>query len=142
MQFGPNKWKLVTTVLPARSPRQCRERWLKYLCPANSFKPFTPEEDILLTKLYAQYGSKWMKISRSFQNRTDITLKNRWLVLKRQEHKLHENGREVDSVEPQVLNEPEQHDPLPNLCPDQWRTGDSGDDDWQMPSGEIESIED
>jgi hypothetical protein len=87
MHFGSTNWNLASNFLPTRSARQCRERWLKYLCPTNSFEPFTPEEDHLLRDLFALHGSKWMKISRFFPNRTDIALKNRWMVLMRQDRK-------------------------------------------------------
>jgi predicted unusual protein kinase regulating ubiquinone biosynthesis (AarF/ABC1/UbiB family) len=90
--FGCNKWELAASYLPSRSARQCRERWVKYLCPTNSFEPFTREEDELLKQLHEQLGPKWMKMSRFFNNRTDISLKNRWLVLKRLERRVPEGS--------------------------------------------------
>jgi hypothetical protein len=87
MHFGITHWDLAPRLLPGRSVRQCRERWTKYLCPTNSFEPFSPDEDTLLKQLHLQYGAKWVKMSSFFKNRTDIALKNRWLVLMRQERK-------------------------------------------------------
>lgn len=86
-RFGSLNWTLAGAFVPGRSPRQCRERWIKYLAPANRFEPFTPEEDVLLRELHAQYGPKWMQISHFFKNRTDIVIKNRWLVLTRQDRR-------------------------------------------------------
>jgi hypothetical protein len=88
LNFGSSDWNAIATFLPNRTPRQCRERWTKYLCPVNSFEPFLPEEDELLRRLHAQFGSKWVKISQCFRNRTDINVKNRWLVLMRQDRRV------------------------------------------------------
>jgi hypothetical protein len=114
-QFGADSWQLVAAFLVNRTPRQCKERWIKYLCPMNSFTPFTPDEDRQLLELYATYGSKWTTISRFFTNRTDITLKNRWLVLKRQERKTQEEKKSESRVV---------------------RTIDWGDEKWDDLSGE------
>jgi hypothetical protein len=86
-QFGPGDWNVISHFVSGRNARQCRERWLKYLCPVNRFEPFRPEEDALLRKLYQQFGAKWVKISRYFPRRTDINVKNRWLVLMRHDQK-------------------------------------------------------
>jgi hypothetical protein len=91
IQSGRVNWNLACAVLPNRTARQCRERWMKYLCPTNSFEPFTSEEDTLLRQLFAQFGPKWTKISRSFKNRTDITLKNRWLLIMRRNRRAQES---------------------------------------------------
>jgi hypothetical protein len=102
-QFGTMNWSVASSFLPLRSPRQCRERWMKYLCPTNSFEPFTQEEDNLLRQLFEQFGPKWMKISRAFRNRTDISLKNRWLVMMRHERRALEFAT-LDPRTPMVLD--------------------------------------
>ena len=102
-QFGQSDWNLIAKFMPDRNPRQCRERWLKYLSPTNRFEPFRPEEDELLRRLYRQFGAKWVKISRFFQRRTDIQVKNRWLVLMRKENK----QAQVERVESPVVSLPE-----------------------------------
>lgn len=104
-QFGQSDWNLIAKFMPDRNPRQCRERWLKYLSPTNRFEPFRPDEDELLRRLYRQFGAKWVKISRFFQRRTDIQVKNRWLVLMRKENKQGQADK-VESPAP-TLPEPE-----------------------------------
>lgn len=104
-QFGQSDWNLIAKFMPDRNPRQCRERWLKYLSPTNRFEPFRPEEDELLRRLYRQFGAKWVKISRFFQRRTDIQVKNRWLVLMRKENKQGQPERSESPITP--LPEPE-----------------------------------
>ena len=82
-QFGDSDWNLISRLMNNRNQRQCRERWQKYLSPFVRFDPWTPEEDKLLNKLVNDFGQKWVKISQFFKNRTDINVKNRWMVLKR-----------------------------------------------------------
>ena len=123
-QLGQNDWNLIAKFMPDRNPRQCRERWIKYLSPTNRFEPFRPEEDELLRRLYRQFGAKWVKISRFFQRRTDIQVKNRWLVLMRKENKQGQ-AEPVEAPMP-VVPEPEVkpisdisaiNDSLPELNP-------------------------
>lgn len=92
VQFGTSSWEIFPQWLPGRNARQCRERWIKYLSPSNRFEPFLPEEDQLLRSLYAKYGARWVKISQFFQRRTDIQVKNRWLVLSRRDSKASRDG--------------------------------------------------
>lgn len=83
-QFGEGDWVLVSQHMGNRNPRQCKERWQNYLSPKVCKDPWSPEEDAQLIKLHSELGSKWVKISRFFKNRTDNNIKNRWLVLQRQ----------------------------------------------------------
>ncbi|OHS94870.1 hypothetical protein TRFO_10793 [Tritrichomonas foetus] len=87
LRFGDHDWNLIASLMKDRNPRQCRERWLKYLAPNVRFEPWSPEEDKQLERLVHDFGQKWVKISRFFRNRTDINVKNRWLVLQRQKAK-------------------------------------------------------
>jgi hypothetical protein len=73
--------------MPGRSPRQCRERWHHYLTPAVSSDPFTREEDALLAAKYAEIGPKWKLIAGLFEGRTDISIKNQWLLLNRRQRR-------------------------------------------------------
>lgn len=80
-QLGESNWKRVADQMGTRNYRQCRERWKNYLCPNVCRDPWSPEEDILLQQKYSEYGSQWSVIAKFFQNRTDVGLKNRWVVL-------------------------------------------------------------
>ena len=78
-----------------RNARQLKERWYYYLSPNINRGPWTPEEDELLLQLYRQYGSKWMKISNSFKNRTHISIRNRaQFLLKEEVHSSSQQGSE------------------------------------------------
>ncbi|EAY10643.1 Myb-like DNA-binding domain containing protein [Trichomonas vaginalis G3] len=82
-EFGETDWNLISQKMQTRNPRQCRERWENYLSPKVNHDPFTPQEDLKLFNLYEELGPKWVAISKRFNNRTDISVKSRWMVLKR-----------------------------------------------------------
>jgi hypothetical protein len=77
-------WRALAAHLPGRTVRQCKERWTKYLNPDIRRDAWTPAEDDILRKRYAQFGTKWSKIALFLRNRTDYMAKNRWAQLRRQ----------------------------------------------------------
>lgn len=82
-----DNWPAVAKLLPDRTPRQIRERYVNYLSPKVNRTPFTPEEDELLLKLVSEHGTSWSKICTHFTNRTDVALKNHYNLLKRRKKK-------------------------------------------------------
>ena len=80
-QFGESNWKMIAEQMGTRNCRQCRERWKNYLSPNVCKDPWTPQEDTLLQEKYKEYGSQWSLIAKFFPSRTDVNLKNRWVVL-------------------------------------------------------------
>ena len=86
-EFGEGNWALIAEHMPGRNARQCKERWSNYLSPRLNRSPWTAEEDELLLKKQQEIGSKWVKISSFFENRTDAMCKNRFQVLKRKASK-------------------------------------------------------
>lgn len=81
--YGENNWEEVSAHLPGRNVRQVKERWMNYLSPALNNNPFTEDEDNLLLAKYDELGPKWVKMTCYFTGRTDIALKNRWMVIQR-----------------------------------------------------------
>jgi hypothetical protein len=84
---GEEDWMTISCLMPGRNPRQCRERWRHYLSPAVSLAPFAPDEDARLLHKYAELGPKWKAIAAFFEGRTDINVKNRWLLLGRHQRR-------------------------------------------------------
>jgi hypothetical protein len=80
-QLGDSNWKRIACYMGDRDCRQCRERWKNYLAPNVCKDPWTAEEDRLLQAKYRELGSQWAMIARFFPSRTDVNLKNRWVVL-------------------------------------------------------------
>lgn len=76
--FGPNNWKRISSLMKDRTPRQCRERYKKYLSGSFSNEPWTPEEDELLLQKYNELGPKWTVIANFFKSRSNINVRNRY----------------------------------------------------------------
>jgi hypothetical protein len=86
-EYGANDWAGVAQRMPQRNERQCKDRWFHYLSPSVQPHPWTPEEDLLLLDRVRACGPKWVRIGVYFPTRTDIQLKNRYLVLSRRKKK-------------------------------------------------------
>jgi hypothetical protein len=76
--YGLNQWDAIARFLPERTPRQCRDRYEYYLAPNVYNPPWTDTEDALLKEKFAEWGAKWVFLSRFFPGRTGNHLKNRW----------------------------------------------------------------
>lgn len=86
-RYGTNSWVTIASKMEKRNARQCKDRYTSYLSPNINNGPYTKEEDELLEQKYNEIGPKWVKISKFFLNRTDISIKCRWAVLNRKKLK-------------------------------------------------------
>lgn len=77
-QIGCQKWKNIAKHMPGRTGRQCRDRYQNYLVPGFFNGHWSKDEDVLLLKLYKEYGSKWSQMTKFFNSRNSNSLKNRW----------------------------------------------------------------
>lgn len=82
--LGTKKWSLISKYVNSRTAKQCRDRYMNYLKPGLSNMEWTKSEDDLLLNLYRKFGSKWSIKSNYFNNRNQISLKNRTIFLHKQ----------------------------------------------------------
>jgi hypothetical protein len=94
-ECGSNDWRRVSQLIVTRNARQCRERWSNYLNPALRSGEWTPEEDAMLLAKYDVFGSKWNKIAQFFENRSDLSLRNRWHRLRRRPDPEDDSGTHI-----------------------------------------------
>lgn len=88
-RFGTNNWNKISELVEGRGPRQCRDRYLKYLSPDVVNGPWTKEEEDLLLEKYNIYGSSWKLIATFFPTRTDVNIKSKWNKMQRHFNKEH-----------------------------------------------------
>ena len=119
-QYGTTDWNLISQKMETRNARQCRERWENYLSSNVNRSPFTPEEDLLLMQKYQELGAKWVAISKSFNNRTDISVKSRWMVLKRR-------NVTMESLQTAVLNRQKQQQDTAEMVAEHQERSDNVD---------------
>ncbi|OHS97552.1 Myb-like DNA-binding domain containing protein [Tritrichomonas foetus] len=88
-------WFEIAQKMPGRTARQCRDRWINYLSPTNSFAPWSQEEDELIIEKVNELGTSWSSISKFVEGRSDNTLKNRWYSGLKKNCFIDENGKYV-----------------------------------------------
>ena len=77
-KYGQNSWTDIAEKIPGRSSRQCKERYLTYLCPTVNHSPWTEDEDVLLLQKVHEMGKRWSDMSKFFNGRTANAIKNRY----------------------------------------------------------------
>lgn len=81
-QYGTErKWTTIASLIPGRTGKQCRERWLNHLRPDIKRGSWTPAEEYQIAKQHSHISSQWSRIARSLPGRTENNIKNHWNAL-------------------------------------------------------------
>ncbi|RLN56562.1 hypothetical protein BBJ29_000150 [Phytophthora kernoviae] len=68
----------MSSFIPERSGKQCRERWHNQLDPSIKHGKWSVDEDVILFTQQSELGNAWSQIAGHLPGRTDNATKNRW----------------------------------------------------------------
>lgn len=95
--IGEGDWNKIAKLMGDRNGRQCRERWNNYINPNLRTDAWTQDEIQLLMQKYEEFGPRWNRIAKAFNNRSTNNVKNKWLTMKRREERLHIAERSAEA---------------------------------------------
>lgn len=78
---GDQNWITVSSMVPKRNAKQCRERWKTQIDPDLNKNEWKPEGDEILISFHEQIGNSWVEIAPHLPGRSPMAVKNRfsWL---------------------------------------------------------------
>lgn len=81
--YGESRWLAISDLVPNRTSKQCRERYMSHFRRGLDRSSFSMAEDELLMAAVKVCGTKWSAIAREVfdGDRADFQLKNRYYVL-------------------------------------------------------------
>jgi myb proto-oncogene protein len=85
VRVGPENWRCAASIVPGRTAKQCRERWVAHWAPENATEEWSPEEDLHLLENQAAMGNQWAKIKTALPGRSTVAVRNRWIWLCRRD---------------------------------------------------------
>jgi hypothetical protein len=75
-----NNWVAVAKLVPGRTHRQCRRRWVDTLNISNKKKgKWPPAEDVKLMEAVKKYGKDWVAVAKLVPGRTNVQCHRRWV---------------------------------------------------------------
>jgi myb proto-oncogene protein len=79
-EHGGNNWAAVAVMVPGRTNRQCRQRWVDSLDPIITTGKWTVEEDARLTDAVKEHGeNNWTAVAAMVPGRFDKQCRRRWV---------------------------------------------------------------
>ncbi|RCK64119.1 Pre-mRNA-splicing factor CEF1 [Candida viswanathii] len=79
-KYGLYQWERISSLLPKKSAKQVKARWVEYLSPIINKTDWTPEEDEKLLNLHKIFPNQWRSISNTL-NRTAVQCVERYQKL-------------------------------------------------------------
>ncbi|EKE42887.1 hypothetical protein ENUP19_0209G0015 [Entamoeba nuttalli] len=74
-RYGTNNWEEVASMVPTRTKKQCRERYLNNN-ESIYHRPWSQEEDCLILQKRKEIGNKWTTIASYLEGRSPNDVKN------------------------------------------------------------------
>jgi hypothetical protein len=78
-EHGVNNWTAVAALVPGRTKKQCRHRWIETLDPNVNTGKWTAEEDAKLTDAVKKHGDDWVVVATLVPGRKKVQCRVRWL---------------------------------------------------------------
>lgn len=97
--YGTKDWKKIADHLSNRKARQVRERYINYLDPTIDKRKWTIQEEEFLNDMVNKFGKRWKYISSYFIGRTDVSIKNHWVILNKRKNKMKNDDRIIKKME-------------------------------------------
>jgi hypothetical protein len=82
-KHGTAYWVELARVMPNRTLRAIRERWINCLAPKIKKCPWTSEEDQMVLDKKKELGPRWTIIAQFLPERTPLNIRNRWHALQK-----------------------------------------------------------
>ncbi|GAX76297.1 hypothetical protein CEUSTIGMA_g3742.t1 [Chlamydomonas eustigma] len=80
---GSYYWEKVASLVPRRTAKQCRTKWLNEMREGICKGPWSLREEYILILVHSAVGNKWSKISKYLNGRPENTVKNHWSATSR-----------------------------------------------------------
>ncbi|KAJ3447925.1 myb protein-related [Anaeramoeba flamelloides] len=91
---GAQKWSNISTFVPGRTSKQCRERWKNKIDPNICNDPLTENEKNKVNLLVQKKGRKWTEIANEIPGRSENKLKNYFYSQQRaKQREKNQNGK-------------------------------------------------
>lgn len=108
-KYGTENWKTIANNMENRDARQIRERWTNYLKPCVNSDTWTKTEENLLNEKIKEFGPKWRMITRFFNGRTEVSLKNHYrLMIRRSNKEERKQKKQIEHKRTKEVITPEQ----------------------------------